>query len=86
MFSPPQKEENIIMWGDGGVTNLIVVIILQYTHVSNHLAVSNLTLRSNLHNITDQFYLNKTGKDHHKWDKWYENLKKLAWGSWENDV
>ena len=79
------RKRKVIMWGDGGVTNLIVLIILQHTHVWNHLAVSNLILRSNLHNIRDQIYLNKTRKDH-KWNKWYENLKKLGWGSWESDV
>ena len=56
------KKKKVIMWGDGGVTNLIVVIILQYTHVWNHLPVSNLILRSNLHNIRDQIYLNKLEK------------------------
>lgn len=38
------------------LSNLRVVIILQYTHVSNH----HITL--NLHKALCQFYLNKAGK------------------------
>ena len=48
MFLPPQKKKSNYM-RDGGVTNLIVVIILQYIHVSKHPAVSNLILISNSH-------------------------------------
>lgn len=41
------------------LSNLMVVITLQYIHVSNHVTL-------NLHNVTCQSYLNKAGKTNTK--------------------